>query len=108
MKYKSATSLMLSAFLLASCAATPTDTPAPQQAPASQASGDPNFAAKCEQRIRAGLTNPAAAEIDLSGEGDELQADVTAMNPDNGEKTYLRYVCIRDEERAITARLIAD
>lgn len=104
----SATSLMISAFLLISCAKTPTTNPGSTDAPASEASADPEFGPKCIQRIKAGLANPKTSEIALSGEGDRLQAKVTTTNPDDGTKSFMTYVCERDAERAVTAKLIAN
>lgn len=116
MKLLIAPTLILTASVLASCTPAPVTSTLP--APTTPAAGaavyangaDPDFAAKCVQRIRAGLSTPNAAEIALSGDqgGDLLQANVTTTNPDNGEKTRLEYVCKRDQDRAVTAKLISD
>ncbi len=111
MKSLSVVSMIFFASILASCAGTPTDTTGPASpsgVSATDASSDPDFEAKCMQRIKAGLANPNTAVIALSGDDYELQANVTTTDPDNGETASLNYVCKRDEDRAVTAKLIAN
>ncbi|MGB1213872.1 MAG: hypothetical protein ACPG4X_10945 [Pikeienuella sp.] len=110
MKSLHTSTLVLCAFFLASCAGSQT-TSSNQSATATSAnetSADPDFGAKCIQRIKAGLEEPSAADIALDGDDFTLQAKVTITNPENGEKSYQEYVCNRDKDRAITAKLIAE
>lgn len=110
MKFLLTPTFIVSAFILASCAGTPTTYSEPSgpesDTAASEASADPDFGAKCIQRIKAGLSNPNAAEIALDGGKDEMQAKVTMTDPENGQKAYQDYICKLDEDRAVTAKLI--
>lgn len=101
---------VFSAFILASCAASPTTSSSATESDGSAdtVAADPDFGPKCIQRIRAGLADANSADIALEGSNDQLHARVTTTNPENGQKAYQDYVCKRDKDRAVTAKLITN